>query len=209
MSAQRKLNALLFELQTARSPLTQAKILARAWRTVRELSPTDRRLLARHVGFEGAEEMLEGLATRKGGWAPAMLLQVLANARNTDSSTVSNLIDAIADPNRRDEALAIGADLAADLLDEPEPERELEDLAEPGAEEEVEETDVPVGGVEPSPEEALAALRAMEGENDEVEDEDLEGLLLELMIWQQLNLPEHKAPSEEELQEAIDRVVGE
>ena len=89
MSVQRKLNALLFELQTARSPLAQAKVLARAWRTLRELSPTDRRLLARHVSFDGAEEMLEGLGTRKGGWAPAMLLQILSNARDTEASTAA------------------------------------------------------------------------------------------------------------------------
>ena len=61
MSNQRKLTALLHELQNARSPLAQARVLARAWRTVRELSPTDRRLLARHAGFDGAEEILEGL----------------------------------------------------------------------------------------------------------------------------------------------------
>ena len=58
MSTQRQLSALLYELQHARSPLAQARVLARAWRTVRELGPTDRKLLARHVGFEGAEELL-------------------------------------------------------------------------------------------------------------------------------------------------------
>ena len=89
MSSQRKLNALLFELQTARSPLQQAKTMARAWRTIRELSPTDRRLLARHAGFAGAEEMLEGLASRKGGLAPAALLGALSKARDADGTTVS------------------------------------------------------------------------------------------------------------------------
>jgi hypothetical protein len=166
MSGQRKLNALLFELQTARNPLAQAKILARAWRTVRELSPTDRKLLARHVGFDGAEGMLEGLATRGGGWAPATLLKILSNARNTDGSSVSNLIDAIGDPNRREEAFGMGADLAADLLAEPEAEVEegMEDVT--GT---VEEVAVPVGEADPSPEEALAALRAVEEASGEGE----------------------------------------
>jgi hypothetical protein len=168
MSAQRKLNALLFELQTARSPLAQAKILARGWRTLRELSPTDRKLLARHVGFEDVEEMLEGLAARRGGWAPAMLLQVLSNARNTDASSVSSLIDAVGDPNRREEALGMGADLAADLLSEPEP--EVEDVTEEIADVD-EEVAVPVGGEDPSPEEALAALRAVEEESAELVNE--------------------------------------
>ena len=119
MSTQRKLTALLYELQHARSPLAQARVLARAWRTVRELSPTDRRLLARHAGFDGAEEILEGLSQRKGGLAPAMLLRVLANARGTDGSAVSELLAAFRDPERRDEAISLGAELASDLLAEP------------------------------------------------------------------------------------------
>jgi len=167
MSAQRKLNALLFELQTARTPLAQAKVLARAWRTLRELSPTDRRLLARHVSFDGAEEMLEGLATRKGGWAPAMLLQILSNARDTDTSTVSDLIRAFRIPGRRKEALTRSADLAIDLLAEPEIEEATEENAEePG------DSPEPALGDEPSPEAALAALHALEEKKSgEIEEE--------------------------------------
>ncbi|MCK5375642.1 MAG: hypothetical protein KAJ97_01080 [Acidobacteria bacterium] len=160
MSTQRKLNALLFELQTARTPLAQAKILARAWRTLRELSPTDRRLLARHVSFDGAEEMLEGLGTRKGGWAPAMLLQILSNARDTEASTVNDLIGALKIPGRRKEALTKSADLAIELLAEPEIEEATEEIAE-----EPEDSTEPVLGDEPSPEVALAALHALEEED--------------------------------------------
>jgi hypothetical protein len=157
MSTQRKLDALLFELQSARNPLAQAKVLARAWRTVRELSPTDRRLLARHAGFDGADQILEGLARRGGGFAPAMLLQVLTNARNADSSTVSELVSALQDPNRRQEAVTRGVDLASDLLADSEdgvPDQVLEDaLGELQAVEEV---------IEETPEEAIAALTALE-----------------------------------------------
>jgi hypothetical protein len=116
MRTQRQLNALLFELQTATSPLAQAKILARAWRTVRELSPTDRKLLARHAGFDGAEDILEGLAKKSGGVAPAMLLQMLSNARGTDGSALRNIMSAFRDPSRRDEAMSQSLDLAADLM---------------------------------------------------------------------------------------------
>lgn len=125
MSVQRKLNALLFELQTAPSPLAQAKILARSWRTLRELSPTDRRLLARHVGFDGAEQILEGLADKKMGFAPATLLQVLNKARATDGAEVTELLAAIRDPSRRDEAISRGARLAGELLieDDDDPEQ--------------------------------------------------------------------------------------
>ena len=108
MGNQRKLAALLHELQHARSPLAQARVLARAWRTLRELSPTDRRLLARQAGFDGAEEMLEGLSRRKGGLAPAMLLRVLANARGTDDAEFGELVGAFRDPERLDEAVHLG-----------------------------------------------------------------------------------------------------
>jgi len=120
MSAQRKLNALLFELQTAQTPLARARVLARSWRTLRELSPTDRKLLARHAGFDGAEELLEGLAKRKGGWGPAMLMEVLGNARSADASTVSEIVRGLRTPGLRKDALRRGADFAAELLAEPE-----------------------------------------------------------------------------------------
>lgn len=159
MSVQRKLNALLFELQTAQSPLAQAKILARSWRTLRELSATDRRLLARHAGFDGAEYILEGLAKKKSGFAPATLLQVLNNARSTDGSSVTELLAAIQDPSRRDEAISRGAELAQELLVETDAEDDLQEIGEAldqlhSMEEVVQET----------PEEALAALSALKTE---------------------------------------------
>ena len=130
MSSQRKLNALLFELQTAQSPLAQAKILARSWRTLRELSATDRRLLARHAGFDGAEHVLEGLAGKKTGFAPATLLQVLNRARSTDGAAVNELLAAIRDPSRRDEAITRGAGLAAELLGESDRQEDPQEIIE-------------------------------------------------------------------------------
>jgi hypothetical protein len=160
MSTQRKLNALLFELQSARNPLARAKVLARAWRTLRELSPTDRRLLARHAGFDGAQEILEGLANRSGGIAPAMLLQILANARNTDASAVSEVLEAVRDPKRRQEAVTRGVDLASGLFAEPEAEEPLEDLEDALGELQAVESEM-----DESPEEAIAALTALEGDD--------------------------------------------
>ena len=160
MSTQQKFTALLHELQHARSPLAQARVLARAWRTVRELSPTDRRLLARHAGFDGAEDLLEGLSQRKGGLAPAMLLRVLANARGADGSTVSELLAAFRDPQRRDEALSLGAELASDLLAEPREEEPLPEISEA-----IEELQAVEESIIETPEEALAALNALESEH--------------------------------------------
>ena len=159
MSTQRQLTALLHELQHARSPLAQARVLARGWRTVRDLSPTDRRLLARHAGFDGAEDILEGLSQRKGGLAPAMLLRVLANARGTDGSTVSELLAAFRDPQRRDEAISLGTELASDLLAEPESDDGPEEIVEA-----IEELQAVEESIIETPEEALAALNALDGE---------------------------------------------
>jgi outer membrane biosynthesis protein TonB len=166
MSTERKLSALLHELQHAASPLAQARVLARAWRTVRELSPTDRRLLARHVGFDGAEEILEGLSQRKGGLAPAMLLRALADARATDGSAVSELLAAFRDPLRRGEAITMGAQLASEFLAEPEAEKVREEVGE--ALEELQAVDETI--VE-NAEEALSALTAIEPSTNDQEEE--------------------------------------
>ncbi len=159
MSVQRKLNALLFELQTAQSPLAQAKILARSWRTLRELSATDRKLLARHAGFDGAEQILEGLAKKQMGFAPATLLQVLNRARTTDGAEVNDLLAAIRDPSRRDEAITRGAGLAAELIGVVDEEDEPQEIVEA-----LDQLHSVEDGVLETPEEALAALNALEAE---------------------------------------------
>jgi hypothetical protein len=160
MSVQRQLNALLFELQTAQSPLAQAKILARSWRTVRELSPTDRRLLARQAGFDGAEQILEGLATKKAGLAPARLLQVLNTARGTDGAEVSQLLAAIRDPSRRDEAISRGADLVSELLSSPEDAANSQEIDADRDDDELVAADA-----DGTPEEAPAAFNALHVES--------------------------------------------
>jgi hypothetical protein len=111
--------ALIFELQRTSSPVERARVLARAWRTIRGLDPVERRLLAREVGFDGAEELLEGLAGRgAGGLAPAAVLEALNRARQDEGLSMRSLVDALRDPGRRDELAARGVDLAAKLVEE-------------------------------------------------------------------------------------------
>ena len=111
--------ALVFELQRTSSPVERARVLARAWRTIRGLDPVERRLLAREVGFDGAEELLEGLAGRgAGGLAPAALLEALNRARRDEGLSMRSLVSALRDPGRRDELMARGMDLAAELVEE-------------------------------------------------------------------------------------------
>jgi hypothetical protein len=169
MSVQRKLNAVLFELQTAQTPLARAKVLARSWRTLRELSPTDRRLLARQAGFDGAEELLEGLAKRKGGWGPAMLLEVLGNARSADASTVSEIVRGLRTPSLRKDALRRGAEFATELLAEPE-EIQSADGEEPTDEGAAGEE--PAAEAEPTPLDEFAAPVPIVVAGEDVENDE-------------------------------------
>jgi hypothetical protein len=82
------------------------------------------------VGFDGAEEILEGLAKRTGGIAPALLLQALSNARATDGRAVSELVAAFRDPRRRGKAISMGVDLAADSLQDTEPEKARQEVSD-------------------------------------------------------------------------------
>ena len=157
MGAQSELAALLFELQAAVSPLERAKILARAWRTVRDLSAVDRRRLVRHAGFDGAEQIVEGLAARRGGMAPALLLRMLGNARASDGAALRELLQALEDPARRGELAEQRVRVAAELLREPatDPPQEMVDEAE------VESRDIDEIAAATA-EEALAALHAID-----------------------------------------------
>lgn len=163
MAMHRQLSALLFELQAAGSPVAKTKVLARAWRTVRDLSASDRRLLAREAGFAGAEEILEGLAKRRGGLAPALLLELLGNARSGGDESVGSLVEAVRSHASAGEVAARAADAAAELITGPTPAPTTEEagtaIGPPGE----------FGaGIERAAEEALAALQAIEPERGTV-----------------------------------------
>jgi hypothetical protein len=114
-----ELSALVFELKRARSPVDRARAMARAWRTIRKLSPTDRRMLAREMGFDGAEDLVEGLAGKSGGiFAPAAVLEALGRMRLDEDLTVRSILSDLRDPERRDDLLVRGIDLAAGAVDE-------------------------------------------------------------------------------------------
>jgi len=117
------LSALVFELQRAGSKVEKAKSLARAWRTVRGLSATERRLLAREVGFDGAEDLIEGLAGKGGGvFAPAAVLEALGKMRREEGLSLRGILSGLRDPDKRDDLLVRGIDLVADSLERPEEE---------------------------------------------------------------------------------------
>lgn len=125
MNVSDELTALVFELQRARTPADKARALARAWRTIRGLSATERRLLVREVGFDGAEELVEGLAGKSGGaFAPAAVLEGLGKMRQDGGLSLRSVLTGLLDPESRKDFLARGMDLAADSYD---PEEEVDD----------------------------------------------------------------------------------
>lgn len=138
------LTALIFELQRARSPADKAKALARAWRTLRGLSNAERRLLVREVGFDGAEDLVEGLAGKSGGlFAPAAVLEALGRMRKEEDLTVRGILADFKDPERREDLFIRGIDLVAEGRDDDETD-EPEFASDATVEDEEEWTDPPL-----------------------------------------------------------------
>lgn len=111
MKVSNDLAALVFELQRTGTPADKARALARAWRTVRGLSATERRLLVREVGFDGAEDLVEGLASEGGGsFAPAAVLEALGHLREDKSLSLQGILAGLRDPEQRGDLLTRGLD---------------------------------------------------------------------------------------------------
>ncbi len=115
MAPSKELTALLFELERAESPLERLQIIARAWRSVRALDTYERHDLARRVGFDGAEEIVERLAS-KGGIAPATLLEALRRARRADAGQLRSIVAGLRKPGGRGQAALEGLQLAQNIL---------------------------------------------------------------------------------------------
>src|SRR5512139_3347266 len=109
-------------MRSTASPIERLKLLARGWRSLRALSADDRRSLARELGFDGAEQMIDQLA-RRGGMSPSNLLSVLHEAEQTDPAAVLDTIRGLGEPERRRAAAGELLDTAADILvdDEAQP----------------------------------------------------------------------------------------
>jgi hypothetical protein len=121
-----ELGRLLNELKRVSSPLQRMKLLARGWRSIQRLSPGQRRALAKHVGVDGAENLIERMALQKGRVGPALMQRALDKVRESDPGQLKELLRGLRDPVRRGAILERGIDTFADSLAGPEPEPEQE-----------------------------------------------------------------------------------
>ena len=144
------------ELAAASSPLQRMQMLARSWRSLRQLSPAQRKQLAKAVGAEGAESVLDRIAARKGRVGASFLVPSLEKFKGTDPEVLSRLIDALRDPERRREVLQKSASAVGDVLneepvEEPEVVPEVADEPEPEVDGHDEPTPAPPPPVAPPP----------------------------------------------------------
>ncbi|MBC8647672.1 MAG: hypothetical protein H7X85_10940 [Thermoanaerobaculia bacterium] len=106
------LSSLLRSIQSAKTPIERFKLAARSWRTVRAL-PRDVRLrLARQIGVEGVEEVLERLADGKldGRASSKELLRILEEAEKADPARAKALLASAKDVGRQKEMLRRAAE---------------------------------------------------------------------------------------------------
>jgi hypothetical protein len=195
MAVSRELETLLRELRSVRSPIQRMRILALGWRTVRRLTPLERKKIASQLGVKGLDAVLEKLGRKGDGISPAELLQVLEKADDLDGSKLRRLVGDLRDPERRNNLLRHGLDYVEDRLgaeeveeiDEPSPEKAMERTAKP------EEIEVPVVAPAPRP-----APPAIEEEEAEGEPPKIEAELLESeQVGHEPELPAQELPAAE------------
>jgi len=110
------LRELLRELATARGPVQRMKLLTRAWRTLRYLSPAERREIAARLGVKGFEEILDKIGVKKEEIVPEEVLEVLDKVEELEPSEVSRLIEDMRDPERRKRLVSRGLGAMRDQL---------------------------------------------------------------------------------------------
>lgn len=110
MADKAALSDLLRELRRERSPLERMRLLARAWRAVREMSPEERARVAQEAGVEGADKLLSRLGA---GVSAAQVLSSLSGDPADDPESVRKLVREITTPEGRAEVARRAVEAAA------------------------------------------------------------------------------------------------
>lgn len=129
------LDSLIQSLADADSAFERMHALGLAWRSLRKLPASERKLLARHAGFDGAEELIEKLAAHRGGIAPSILLQAIQEARNARPQRLKSIFAALRKPETRVPTLLKALDSLSGKLAGPDVKEETKPGETSGAEE--------------------------------------------------------------------------
>lgn len=117
----RDLLDLIVQLREAKSPLARVRVVARAWRTVRALTPKQRYEIAVHLGLDGADDLIEAIAAHAGTTPPPELMQAVNQVQKMDPATVKAIAARVRNPQQRSEGIRQGLKAIEDVLAGPEP----------------------------------------------------------------------------------------
>lgn len=112
---------LILQIKEAKSPLARVRVLARAWRTVRSLTPRQRYEVAVQLGLDGADDLIEAIATHSGTTPPPELMKAVNEVQKMDPATVKAIAARVRNPQQRNEGIRQGLKAIEDALAGPEP----------------------------------------------------------------------------------------
>jgi hypothetical protein len=112
---------LILQIKEAKSPLARVRVVARAWRAVRDLTPKQRYEVAAQLGLDGADDLIEAIAAHQGTAPPAELMKAVNEVQKMDPATVKSIAARVRDPRQRAEGLKQGLQAIEAALAGPEP----------------------------------------------------------------------------------------
>lgn len=99
---------LLAQLRGARSPLARVRVVARAWRMLRHLTPQERITVAAQIGLDGADDLVEAIAAHQGTTPPPDLMGAVNNLQKVDPATLKSIATKVRDPRQREKMVGQG-----------------------------------------------------------------------------------------------------
>jgi hypothetical protein len=99
---------LLLQIKEAKSPLARVRVVARAWRAVRSLTPKQRYEVAAQLGLDGADDLIEAIAAHQGTTPPAELMKAVNEVQQMDPATLKSIASRVRDPQQRGGVLKEG-----------------------------------------------------------------------------------------------------
>lgn len=112
---------LILQIREAKSPLARVRVVARAWRAVRSLTPRQRYEVAAQLGLDGADDLIEAIASHTGTTPPAELMAAVNEVQQMDPATVKRIAARVRNPQQRAEGIRQGLKAIETVLAGPEP----------------------------------------------------------------------------------------